>query len=38
MHPRDILDYTQGLRYFIGRTEQRAMDLFRHYLDQLNMQ
>jgi chorismate dehydratase len=38
MHPRDILDYTQGLRYFIGRTEQRAMDLFRHYLDQLDMQ
>jgi chorismate dehydratase len=38
MHPRDVLEYTQGLRYFIGVTEQRAMDRFRHYLDQLNMQ
>lgn len=38
MHPRDILDYTQGLRYFIGVTEQRAIDLFRRYLDQLNIQ
>jgi predicted solute-binding protein len=38
MHPRDILEYTQGLRYFIGVTEQRAMDRFRHYLNQLNIQ
>jgi chorismate dehydratase len=38
MHPRDILEYTQGIRYFIGVTEQRAMDRFRHYLDQLNIQ
>jgi chorismate dehydratase len=35
MHPREILEYTQGLRYFIGVTEQRAIDLFRGYLDQL---
>jgi chorismate dehydratase len=38
MHPRDILEYTQGIRYFIGVTEQRAMDRFRHYLNQLNIQ
>jgi chorismate dehydratase len=38
MHPRDILEYTQGLRYFIGVTEQRAIDRFRHYLDQLHIQ
>jgi chorismate dehydratase len=38
MHPRDILEYTQGIRYFIGVTEQRAMERFRHYLDQLNIQ
>jgi chorismate dehydratase len=38
MHPRDILEYTQGIRYFIGVTEQRAMARFRHYLDQLNIQ
>jgi chorismate dehydratase len=38
MHPRDILEYTQGLRYFIGRTEQRAIELFRQYVDQLKSQ
>ena len=38
MHPRDILEYTQGIRYFIGVTEQRAMDRFRTYLDQLHIQ
>jgi chorismate dehydratase len=37
MHPRDCLEYTQGIRYFIGVTEQRAIDLFRGYLDQLKM-
>lgn len=38
MHPRDILEYTQGIRYFIGVPEQRAIDRFRQYLDQLNIQ
>jgi chorismate dehydratase len=38
MHPRDRLEYTQGIRYFIGVTEQRAIDLFRRYLDQLQIQ
>jgi chorismate dehydratase len=38
MHPRDILEYTQGIRYFLGVPEQRAIDLFRHYLDQLKIQ
>jgi chorismate dehydratase len=37
MHPRDILEYTQGIRYFIGVTEQRAIDRFQHYLDQLTL-
>ncbi|HSF30759.1 MAG TPA: MqnA/MqnD/SBP family protein [Candidatus Tectomicrobia bacterium] len=35
MHPRDRLEYTQGIRYFIGVPEQRAIDRFGHYLDQL---
>jgi chorismate dehydratase len=35
MHPRDILEYTQGIRYFIGVPEQRAIDLFRRYVDHL---
>ncbi len=36
MHPREVLEYTQGIRYFIGRPEQRAIELFRSYLDQLH--
>jgi chorismate dehydratase len=36
MHPRDILEYTQGLRYFLGVPEQRAIERFRHYVEQLN--
>lgn len=35
MHPRDVLEYTQGIRYFIGVTEQRAIERFRQYLTQL---
>jgi chorismate dehydratase len=37
MHPRDILEYTQGIRYFIGVPEQRAIDLFRRHLDQVTI-
>ena len=37
MHPQDILEYTQGLRYFIGVPEQKAMDLFRQYVGQLSL-
>jgi chorismate dehydratase len=36
MLPRDIVTYIQGFRHYIGRSEQRAMDQFRHYLQQLN--
>jgi chorismate dehydratase len=36
MHPRDILEYTQGIRYFLGVPEQRAIERFRHYSKQLN--
>lgn len=38
MHPRDILEYTQGIRYFLGVPEQRAIDRFRGYLEQLTIQ
>jgi chorismate dehydratase len=38
MHPRDILEYTQGIRYFLGVPEQRAIDRFQHYLEQLKTQ
>jgi chorismate dehydratase len=37
MHPRAILEYTQGIRYFIGVPEQRAIDLFQDYLNQLTL-
>ena len=35
MLPRDIVTYIQGFRYFIGRSEQQAIDQFRRYLQQL---
>jgi chorismate dehydratase len=36
MLPRDIVRYIQGLRYYIGMSEQRAIDQFRQYLEQLD--
>ena len=35
MLPREIVTYIQGFRYYIGRSEQQAMDQFLHYLHQL---
>lgn len=35
MHPQDILLYAQGLRYFIGVPEQKAIDLFQGYLREI---
>ena len=35
MRPQDILEYTQGLRYYIGVPEQRAIDKFQEYLGQI---
>lgn len=35
MDARDMLTYTQGIRYFVGRPEQRAIECFRGYLAQL---
>jgi chorismate dehydratase len=37
MHPRDILEYTQGIRYFLGVPEQRAIERFRQHLEQLQI-
>jgi chorismate dehydratase len=34
MLPRDIATYIQGFRYYIGRSEQQAIDQFRRYLQQ----
>ncbi len=35
MLPRDVVIYIQGLRYFIGLSEQKGIDKFREYLKQL---
>ena len=33
--PRDITRYIRNFRYYIGTSEQQALDLFRHYLQRL---
>ena len=35
MLPRDVVEYIQGIRYYIGRSEQQAIARFRELLDQL---
>jgi chorismate dehydratase len=35
MLPRDIARYIRNFRYYIRTSEQRALDLFRHYLQRL---
>ena len=35
MLPRDIVEYVQGLKYYVGMTEQRAIDRYRQLLDQM---
>jgi chorismate dehydratase len=35
MLPRDIVRYIQGFRYYIGLSEQQAIERFRQYLTQL---
>jgi chorismate dehydratase len=37
MLPMEMLVYTQGFRYFIGAPEEKAIELFRQYLDQLKL-
>ena len=36
MLPRDISRYIRGFRYYIGLSEQQAIDQFRHYLQQID--
>jgi len=38
MLPRDIVTYVQGLRYYIGHAEQRAIEQFLDYLHQVSPQ
>ena len=37
MRPRDVLEYIQSLRFFAGVPEGNAIDLFRQYLDRLEL-
>ena len=37
MLPKDIVEYIQGFRFYAGLSERKAIDLFRRYLDQLNL-
>jgi len=36
MLPRDIAKHIRGFRYYIGTSEQKALDQFRHYLQELD--
>ena len=35
MLPRDVVEYVQGIRYYVGRSEQQAIARFRQYLEEL---
>lgn len=35
MLPRDVVEYVQGIRYYVGRSEQQAITRFREYLAEL---
>ena len=35
MLPRDIVDYVQCIRYYIGMSEQKSIRTFRDYLGRL---
>ncbi len=35
MLPRDVVDYVQGIRYYLGMSEQKSMRIFREYLEKL---
>ena len=36
VHPQEILQYTQGLRYYIGVPEEKSIALFQKYLGKLD--
>lgn len=36
MLPRDVMRYIQGFRYFLRMAEQRAIEQFQHYLQELD--
>ncbi len=36
MLPRDVVEYVQGIRFYLGMTEQKSMRIFREYVEQLD--
>ena len=38
VHPQEIHQYTQGLRYFIGVPEEKSIAVFKEYLTQLDQE
>jgi chorismate dehydratase len=38
VHPQEIHQYTQGLRYFIGVPEEKSISLFQEYLGKLDQE
>lgn len=36
MLPRDVVDYVQGIRYYLGMSEQKSMRVFQEYIEQLD--
>ena len=36
MLAKDIMEYIQGIRYFMGMSEQKSVELFRQYFSQIN--
>jgi chorismate dehydratase len=36
MLPRDVVNHLQGVRYFMGLSEQKGLNTFREYLKQLD--
>ena len=36
MLPRDVVEYVQGIRFYLGMTEQKSMRTFREYMEQLD--
>ena len=37
MLPKDIVQYVQGLRFFMGLSERKSVDLYRGYIEQLRL-
>ena len=37
MLPKEVVEYIQGHRFFVGLSERKAIELFQSHLKQLNL-